>query len=289
MRTSRARLALRTRPESGNEAAAAAREGGSISGRIIVNTTVLIAFFAVLAVSVVFSMFGKGGGSLYTPVLVMLGWGVGASISTALFLNLVTALVATVVFSRNRLVDFKFCSIFLPGTIAGSILGALLSSRAPKDLLLGIFSAFLFGMGILMLLSGKGDARQPVKRLSPGLGAVIVVFSFAVGVLSSLIGVGGGLMIFPFLVLYMQYPPQKAAGANSLIVTVSSIVGSAGHFAVGPIEYSLIGVTAVAAAVGSAIGSHVTVKASPSFVKVAFAFIMWFFATEIALNLLGIL
>jgi uncharacterized membrane protein YfcA len=49
----------------------------------------IIAFFAVLAVSVVFSMFGKGGGSLYTPVLVMLGWSVGPAISTALFLNLV--------------------------------------------------------------------------------------------------------------------------------------------------------------------------------------------------------
>lgn len=277
------------RSASGNEATAATPEDGSIFGRILVNTTVLIAFFAVLVVSVVFSMFGKGGGSLYTPVLVMLGWAVGASISTALFLNLVTALVATAVFSRNRLVDFKFCSIFLPGTIVGSILGALLSSRAPKELLLGIFSAFLFGVGILMILSGKGDAGQPTRRLSPGLGVVIVLFSFAVGVLSSLIGVGGGLIIFPFLVLYMNYPAQKAAGANSLIVTVSSIIGSAGHFAVGPIEYLLIGVTAVAAAIGSAIGSHVTVKANPSFVKVAFAFIMWFFSAEIALNLLGIL
>jgi hypothetical protein len=45
-------------------------------------TAYLIAFFAVLAVSVVFSMFGKGGGSLYTPVLVMLGYGVAAAIST---------------------------------------------------------------------------------------------------------------------------------------------------------------------------------------------------------------
>ena len=253
------------------------------------STTLLVAFVVVLAISVVFSMFGKGGGSLYTPVLMMLGWEVGAAISTALFLNLVTALVATYVFARNRLVDFKFSSLFLPGTIAGSILGAILSSRAPKDLLLGIFSAFLFGVGALMLLSSKSDHTQPVRRLSKKLGAVVVLFSFAVGVLSSLIGVGGGLIIFPFLVLYMKYPAQKAAGANALIVTVSSVVGSAGHFTVGHIEYLLIGITAVAAMIGSAIGSHITVKASPSFVKVAFALIMWFFGGEIALHLLGIL
>jgi hypothetical protein len=164
----------------------------------------------------------------------------------------------------------------------------VLSSRAPKNLLLGIFSAFLLGVGALMIFSTKGKAERPVRRLSPGLGAVIVLFSFAVGVLSSLIGVGGGLIIFPFLVLYMRYSAQKAAGANSFIVTISSIVGTAGHFALGHIDFVLIGLTAIAAAFGSAVGSHVTVKASPSFVKVAFAFIMWFFAVEIALHLLRV-
>jgi hypothetical protein len=249
----------------------------------------VVPFVVVLIVSVIFSMFGKGGGSLYTPVLVMLGWDLSVSISTALFLNLVTALVATIVFARNRLVDFRFCAVFLPGTIAGSILGALLSSRAPKDLLLWLFAAFLVVAGGLMIRSGKGEAGQPVKPLSRSLGALIVGFSFAVGVLSSLIGVGGGLVIFPFLVLYMGYSAQKAAGANALIVAVSSLVGSAGHFAVGHIEYMLIGVTAIAAAAGSAVGSHVTVKASPTFVKVAFAFIMWFFAVEIVLHQLQVL
>ena len=240
----------------------------------------LIAFVTILLISGVFSMFGKGGGSLYTPVLVMLGLSVGAAISSALFLNLVTALVATIVFARNKLVDFRFCSIFLPGTVAGSLVGAVLSSRAPKDLLLGIFAAFLYAAGILMIVSATKKSDEGVLAITRKLAAIVVVFSFAVGVLSSLIGVGGGLVIFPFLVLYMNYPAQQAAGANSFIVTISSLVGTAGHFALGPVDYRLIAVTSVACIIGSAIGSHVTVKASPRFVKVAFAFIMWFFATH---------
>jgi len=253
------------------------------------NTTLVIAFFVVLAVSGIFSMFGKGGGSLYTPVLVMLGLEVGAAISTALFLNLVTALVATLIFARSRLVDFKFSSLFLPGTVVGSLLGALLSSRAPKDLLLGLFSAFLLGAGVLMIRSGKKEADQQVRRLRGRLVATVVAFSFAVGVFSSLIGVGGGLVIFPFLVLYLKYPAQKAAGANAYIVAVSSLVGSLGHLSVGPVPYLLVGVTSIAAVIGSAVGSTVTVKASPRFVKIAFAFIMWFFSGEIALHLLKVI
>ena len=249
----------------------------------------LIAFVTILVISGVFSMFGKGGGSLYTPVLIMLGLAVGAAISTALFLNLVTALVATIVFARNKMVDFRFCFLFLPGTVAGSLLGAVLSSRAPKDLLLGIFAVFLYGAGILMIVSATKKSGEVVLGITRKLAVVIVVFSFAVGVLSSLIGVGGGLVIFPFLVLLMKYPAQKAAGANSFIVTISSLVGTVGHFALGPVDYRLIAVTSVACIIGSAIGAHVTVKASPGFVKVAFAFIMWFFATQIALKLLGII
>jgi uncharacterized membrane protein YfcA len=252
-------------------------------------SSLVIAFVTILVISGVFSMFGKGGGSLYTPVLVMLGMAVGTAISTALFLNLVTALTAAIVFQRNKLVDYRFCLVFLPGTIVGSFLGAVLSSMAPKNLLLGIFSVFLYAVGFLLFLSGKEKAGQVVKKLTAGMIVLITLFSFGVGVLSSLIGVGGGLIIFPFLVLYMKYGAQMAAGANSLIVTVSSLVGTIGHFALGHLDFHFLAAVTVACILGSTVGSHVTVKASPGFVKVAFACIMWFFATQIALKLMGVL
>lgn len=66
-------------------------------------------------------------------------------------------------------------------------------------------------------------------------------------------------------------------------------MGTAGHFPVGHVDYLLIEVTSVACIIGSAVGSHVTVKANPSSVNAAFALIMWFFATEIALRLLGVI
>lgn len=246
----------------------------------------LILFLAVLVVSGVFSMFGKGGGSLYTPILVMLGVSVASAISTALFLSLVTAAVATYVFARNKLVDFRLCFIFLPGTIVGSLIGAVLSSQAPKGLLLGIFSVFLYAAGFLMISSAKEEEPRPLRLVSARAAVVVVLFSFAVGLFSSLIGVGGGLIIFPFLVSYMKYDTQKAAGANSFIVAVSSLMGTIGHFALAPVDYLLIGITSVACIIGSAVGSNVTAKARPSFVKAAFALIMWFFATWIAVKLL---
>ena len=246
------------------------------------------AFGSILLISGVFSMFGKGGGALFTPVLLLLGMTVGPAVSTSLFLNLVTAAVATVVFWRYGLVDFKFSAWFLPGTIVGSVAGSLLSSRAPQNLILGVFAVFLYAAGVLMFLSPKESGEQITRPVNGRVLAVVTVFSFGVGLLSSLIGVGGGLMIFPFLLLYMRYGARKAAGANAFIVMVSSFVGSASHFALGSVDPRFITVMAVACVGGSAIGSRVTVKASPAFIKVGFAVLLWFFAGQITLKLLGI-
>ena len=126
-------------------------------------------------------------------------------------------------------------------------------------------------------------------RLTDGMIVLITLSSCGVGVLSSLIGVGGRLVIFPFLVLYTKSGPQMAAGANSLILTVSSPVVTIRHFAMGNVDIRFLAVTSLACVLVSTVGSHVTVKASPSFVRVAFAFIMWFFITQIALRLRGLI
>lgn len=249
--------------------------------------SLLAAFVAILVISLVFSMFGRGGGSLYTPVLVMLGMDVRTAISTAMFLNLVTAATAMLVFHRQKLVDYRFCAIFVPGTIAGSILGAMVSSKAPRELLLGIFAVFLYVVGGLLVVFSRKKSYGNVRSMNMRLLMLVTVFSFGVGFLASLLGVGGGLIIFPFLVLYMRYNPQMAAGANSLIVTVSSLVGLVGHAAFGHLDVRFLAITAAACVMGSAVGATLTVKASPTFVTVAFAGIMWFFATQIVLSLAG--
>jgi len=162
----------------------------------------------------------------------MLGWRVATGVSTSLFLNLVTSFAAAVVFAWNKLVDFKFCFMFLPGTIVGSILEALLSSQAPTNLLLGVFSVFLACAGTMMTLSVREKKKEETRKPSAGIGvvAVVVIVSFLVGMLSSLIGVGG-------------------------------------HSIVGQLQYLLLATTVFAALIGAAIRSLVTVKASSSFVN----------------------
>ncbi len=256
------------------------------------DSTLILEFLVVLVISLVFSMFGKGGGSLYTPILILFGLSVTSAVSTSLFLNLLVALTATSIFAWNKIVDYRLAAIFAPGTIIGSIIGVIASTWVPTDIVLAILAIFLAIAGTRMILMGrKKEGGQNTERRAIGIvvAVVIILYSFLVGVLSSLIGVGGGLIIFPFLVLYMRHNAQKAAGANALIVTISSLVGGVGHGIVGHLDYQLLTATAVAAVIGAAVGSQVTAKSSSRFINAAFGILIWFFAVEIALSLLRII
>ncbi|MDD1769881.1 MAG: sulfite exporter TauE/SafE family protein, partial [Methanomassiliicoccales archaeon] len=184
------------------------------------------AVISVFLVSIIFSMFGQGGGSLYTPILFLLGFTALVSVSTSLVLNLVTAASAAIVYYRNRLIDLKTAVAFIPGICLGSLLGGALGNFIDPTLLLWLFVIFLVGAGARMVytIREKGvEAETCPAGFSRRMYGTIIAFSFAVGVLSGLLGVGGGIVIVPFLIFICRYPTKNSAGTVAFIVIFSSL------------------------------------------------------------------
>jgi len=71
------------------------------------NSTLLIAIILSFVIAFVFSMFGQGGGSVYSPLLLLLGYSMLLSTSTSLVLNLITSLSAGYIFYRKKMIDYK--------------------------------------------------------------------------------------------------------------------------------------------------------------------------------------
>lgn len=255
------------------------------------DVTLLIAIISVFLISLVFSMFGQGGGSLYTPTLFLLGYAALVSISTSLVLNLVTAVSATLIYYRNGLVDLKLSSAFVPGICAGSLVGGAATNYIDSTILMWGFVAFLIAAGARMvytLWEKKDEKRECPIVLTTKMLTLIILFSFAVGVLSGLLGVGGGIVIVPFLIFLCKHPTKESAGTAAFVVIFSSIFGVIGHSVVGHLDAELILATVIAVFVGAQIGARYMVRARSEIIKVGFGIIMWVFAVQLVLRLSGV-
>ena len=246
---------------------------------------------SIFLISIVFSMFGQGGGLLYTPTLVLLGYAALVSVSTSLVLNLVTAFFATVVFYRQRLVDLRLALALVPGISLGAFVGGALGNFVDSTLLLWLFVVLLFGAGARMVYTRWEPV--PSEERVPGppsltAYAVMALFSVSLGILSGLLGIGGGILIVPFLLFAYKVPTKLSVGTSGFVVIFSSLFGVLGHSAFGHLDGTLILATLVAVAVGAFLGARLMVRTKADWVKVGFGLLMWVFALQLIAKLVGV-
>lgn len=237
-------------------------------------------------------MFGQGGGSLYTPILYLLGYATLTSISTSLILNLIAALSATIVYYRSNLVDIRFAALFIPGICIGSYIGGEITAFIHPEILMWLFEIFLIGAGARMIYSNWEKIvpdNACLIKFSGAMYILIVIFSFIVGIISGLLGIGGGIIIIPFLIFLCRYPTKNSAGVVSFIVIFSSIFGFMGHLGSVNLDIPLLFGTGVAVFIGATIGARSMIQISGEYIKVGFGIVLWIFALQLMLKLLHII
>ena len=202
---------------------------------------------------------------------------------TALLLNVVSLLFATVNYWRGHLINWR---VGVPVLIAAVILspfGARLTPIVDKNLLLGMFAAFLLFAGVMMLFFKPKPREHELNRaveVSAGAGVGGVA-----GFLGGLLGVGGGNFILPVL-NWLGLDPKVAAGTTALVVVFSSFSGFLGHASLGGLDPLFLGVTAVMAAAGSIVGSQLMkTKLSSAQLKRVIGVLLWGIAAKMILDL----
>ena len=237
----------------------------------------------VFVLSGVLAMAGLGAAFLFVPIFYWLGVPLPVATSTALLLNVVSLSFASVTYWRAHLVNL---ALGIPITIAAVILapvGARVAPHVDTNVLLGLLAAFLGFAGALMLFYRRSEAvrtrsRRAELAMGTGVGGVA-------GFLGGLLGVGGGNIVLPALNT-AGLDAKVAAGTTGLVVVFSSLSGFLGRIAVGNLDGILVGVSAVAAAGGSFVGSRVmTTRISNVQLKRLIALILWVVAAKILWDL----
>ncbi|MEX1248774.1 MAG: sulfite exporter TauE/SafE family protein [Anaerolineales bacterium] len=255
-----------------------------------ISTALLAAVLFAFLLAFIFSMFGQGGGSIYSPMLILLGYAVLISTSTSLVLNLITSLSAGYIFYRNKMIDFKTSFMFVPGIIIGAFAGGVYSKFVNTVVLLWLFVIFLIVLGARMFYAywekGESEKESP-KNQSSAMYLLMFIFSFAVGIISGLLGVGGGILIVPFMTYVCRYPTKFAAGASHLIISFSALAGIIGHASTHHLDTSLIIATGIAVLIGGNLGARFSMGVKPKMIKAGIGLLMWALAAQLLVKLVG--
>lgn len=206
---------------------------------------ILVAFVAALYASV-----GHGGASGYLAVMSFLLLDPALMSTTALLLNVLVAGMGTIQFARAGHFSWKLAWPFIVLSIPLAFVGGLMMvSEAIYMLLLAavlLFAAY-------RLIRGATPAREEPLILPPRM--VALLSGSGIGLLSGIVGVGGGIFLSPVLILMRWATTKQAAAVSALFIVVNSVAGLAGRFARGGLEAGTIWPLILAAGAGGLLGS----------------------------------
>lgn len=186
------------------------------------------AWIGALLVGLVLGLLGSGGSILTVPVLVYLV-GEPSKLAIAESLGIVSfiSLFGALPFAYRRLVSWRNVVLFGGPAMAGAYFGAYLSQFMPGALQLAIFAGVMLLAAVMMFwehvpeIDGEEETNDKAVRLY----WKVMLDGLGVGVLTGLVGVGGGFLIVPALVLLGGLPMRLAIGTSLFIIAVKSVSG----------------------------------------------------------------
>jgi len=260
------------------------------------------------AAAVLGSMLGLGGGVFLVPIFTLF---FGVSAKTAIAASAVAVVTNSVVGSqthlRNGFTNLRLGMVLQITTAIGALIGAFASVYAPANLLNVIFGFVLVYASLSMLArrqasfdtSRDRDAhrlgesyvdastRTPVRyvpyAVEKGLG-----ISGAAGVISGMLGVGGGVIQVPAMNLIMRVPLKAAAGTSAFMVGITSIATAFVHYSAGNVDPTVVVPAMIGIFAGGRAGSVLTKHMKVSNLLVIFVAILLFLGASMFLTGVGV-
>lgn len=207
-------------------------------------------------VGITLGLLGGGGSILTVPILVYTaGFPPKEAIALSLAVVGITAGVGVWSHWRAGNVDGRAALIFGPVAMAGTWLGARLSVFLSGATQLLLFAVVMLLAAVLMLRAPAGTDATRTAPPAKARAALLAAEGLGVGVLTGIVGVGGGFLIVPALVLLAGIPMKRAVGTSLAIIALKSVAGFAGYLGIVPIDWEFLLLFTLFAIGGIGIGS----------------------------------
>ena len=228
-------------------------------------------------------LFGVGGGTVIVPLLVLLlAYDQRLAAGTSLAAIVPTVIVGVISYGLNDSVAWIPGLILAAGAVVGAQIGTWLLPRVPLAVLRWIFIAFLVVVIVsLFLVVPSRDAGLSLTILSiTGL----VVLGVATGTMAGLIGVGGGVIVVPTLMLLFGVGDLLAKGTSLLMMIPTAISGTIGNLRRGNVDLPAAALIGLAACTTTALGAWLATLVDPFWGNVLFAIFLVFIAAQLVVR-----
>lgn len=223
------------------------------------------------------SLLGLGGGFLIVPMLtIFLGIPIKTAVALSLLAILANSISASIVYVDRRVVDFRLGLILESTTMLGAIAGANINLMVSESIIYFVFGIVLVYVAYRMVYGSKyGDGGVGCKGGSILLAAGV---SFVAGLLSGLLGIGGGILKMPILILLLSLPTRVAIGTSLFMISITSATSTYIYFINNVIVLSYAPYAVLGASIGAQLGSRLGFRIEAKYLRILFSMFLLLFS-----------
>lgn len=231
----------------------------------------IVAVVLALGIGISLGLLGGGGSILTLPILVyVLGMEAKQAIATSLLIVGITSGAAMIPHARAGRVNLRIGLAFGATSMAGAFVGGRLAHFLPSTALLIGFALMMLVTGLAML-RGRPEGSAPEGPLP---WARILTVGVMIGLLTGVIGAGGGFVIVPALALLCGLPMTHAVATSLFVIALNSVSGFAGAMGHVTIDFRVAAMMTGASVVGSVAGAFAAGRIPANILRRAFAWLV---------------
>lgn len=289
--------------------------GYPVRGRgVLVLLHAVVSFVIALFAGALGSVLGIGGGLFIIPSLTLfLGIKLKTAIAASIVAVIATSLGGGNVYVRTRVADIRLGLLLALATVPGAVVGALLATHVNSRLLAAVFAVVLAASAYRMFLSARSapaKAPPPTAGIEPSrfrgtyveatTGQAVsyrvhrtplgVAASTIAGLISGLLGVGGGIVQVPVMNLLMGVPIKVATTTSTYIIGITAMAGAFVYYNHKPsfVDPALAVPVTIGVFLGASIGSRVLGRLSQRALRNTFTAVLAIYTVQMALRVFGI-
>jgi len=231
---------------------------------------------------------GVGGGIIFVPALVYAaGWNIEDAAAASFVIIIFSSLSGVL---RNDSgespVDWRAAALLSATVAPASLIGVVINRVMPDAAVKVTFAVLLLCLTYPMVARGNSDPERARPRIHP---ALVLLAGVAIGAVSGLVGVGGGIMMVPLMILGLDVRPKSAIATSLVVVLFTGVVGTVGYVVTGFNQFSALPPLIVGSILGARLGVRLRELTPERPLQIGFALFMVVVAVQLLIDATNVL